>query len=203
MRGSDAKGSPNAEPMVWPESTDGEDIRQEDYCTVLSRHLSSFMAGREHLFPLPFQAMTRLLYDYIPYGDTKGQYDHADLPFDDVQIPSLRIDFELQDKGLYRLWEKFGIPDYLKSMVLGGSIKQNMGAELEEVYNVTPLSACSFIRAILLVRRPLTTEHRRLLDNDMKGIIIFQFQERLTLTRGADLSYQHLSQQIIPTPCCH
>ena len=48
MRGSDAKVSPNDEPMVWPDAKDGEDIREEDYCTILARPLSSFMAGREH-----------------------------------------------------------------------------------------------------------------------------------------------------------
>ena len=170
MRGGDAKVSPNDDRMVWLDANDGEDIREEDCCTILARHLSSFMAGREHLFPLPCQAITRLLCDYIPYGDKKGQYDHADLPFDDAQVPSLRVDFETQDKALYRLWEKNGIPEYLKSMVLGGIIKHNMGTEPGEVYNVTALSACSFIRAILLVRKPLTTEHKRLLDNDMKGI---------------------------------
>ena len=143
LRGSDARPTPNSEPMVWPMYNDGGDIRQEDYCTKLARLLSSFMAGREHLFPLPFQAINRLIYDYIPYGDNKSQFDHADLPFDDHQIPNLRADFEAQDKALFRLWETFCIPEYIKSMVLGGGIKHNMGAVPKEIYKVVPVSACS------------------------------------------------------------
>ena len=170
MRGSDAKPTANTDPMVWPMYNDGEDIRQEDFCTKLARLLSSFMAGREHLFPLPFQAINRLIYDYIPYGDNKSQFDHADLPFDDHQVPNLRADFEEQDRLLYRLWETSGIPRYIKSMVQGGGVKHNMGAVPEEVYNVAPVSACSLIRAILLVRRPLSDDQKRLLDNDVKGI---------------------------------
>ena len=170
MRGSDAKVSPNDVPMVWPDVRDGEDIYEGDYCKILAQHLSNFMAGREHLFPLPFQAITRLLCDYVPYGDKKGQFDHANLPFDDAQIPQLRTDFTTQDKSLFRLWEQSGIPEYLKSAVLGGGVIHNMGKTPKEVYNVTESSACSFTRAILLVRKPLSSEHRRLLDNDMKSI---------------------------------
>ena len=46
-----------------------------------------------------------------------------------------------------------------------------MGKDPGEVYEVTASSACSFIRAILLVRKPVSNEHRRLLDNDMKSIL--------------------------------
>ena len=172
MRGSDAKVSPNDDPMVWPEEKASEDLYDQDYCSILSQNLSSasFMAGREHLCPLPIQATNRLLCDFVPYGDNKGQFDHADLPFDDAQIPQLKTDFTSQDKALFRLWEKECIPEYLKSSVLGGSMAHNMGKVPDEIYKATESSACSFIRAILFMKKPLSDENRRMLEKDMKAV---------------------------------
>jgi len=170
MRGTDAVVKTNTDPMVWPMFDDGEAIREEDFCTKLARLLASFMAGREHLFPLPFQAIKRLIHDYIPYGDNKSQFDHADLPFDDSQVPNLRSDFKDQDRLLYRVWETSVIPRYIEVMVQGGAVTHDMGASPEEVYTLDQVSACSLIRAILLVKRPLSEDQKRSLDNDVKGI---------------------------------
>ena len=62
MRDSDAKVSPNDVPMVWPDDKDGEDNYTADYCQLLTHQLVIFMAGREHLFPLPFHTRSLSLF---------------------------------------------------------------------------------------------------------------------------------------------
>ena len=95
--------------------------------------------------------MLRLLCDYVPYGDKKGQFDHADLQFDDrdAQIPQLKTDFTSHDKALFRLWEEACIPEYLKSSVLGGGVAHNMGKIPDGIYQVAESSAWHCARAPL------------------------------------------------------
>ena len=160
--------------MEWPDPA--EDVQ----CAQLEKNWILFTLGKEDKFDVVFQAIRWLFVDCIPSGDNKHQFDAADLVFDDTNAPEMRKTFIKQDKALYKLLMD-GLPDdgpgaNLKSRFLGGVAMHHMGKTSNERYKIIPNSACSFIRAILLMDKPLKPAFKKELERDA-GSMIHRFKK--------------------------
>ena len=104
-------------------------------------------------------------------GDNRHQVDTANLVFDDTNTPEMRTEFTKQDAALFKLLMA-DLPDdhKLRSRFMGGVATHHIGSTANERYRGIPNSACSFIRAILLMDKPLLPSFKKTLERDAKGI---------------------------------
>ena len=104
-------------------------------------------------------------------GDNRHQFDTADLVFDDTKTPEMRIEFTKQDGALFKLLMA-DLPDdhSLRSRFMGGVATHHMGSTANERYRVIPNSACSLIRAILLMDKPLLPSFKKTLERDANAM---------------------------------
>ena len=103
------------------------------------------------------------------------------LKFDDEATTDMHKDFVKQDRALCKLWKNQLPEDHpLRSRFLGMQCKHNMGATPGEVYHIKPNRACAFLRAILLLDKPLKVTLRKELEHDAKGITYRFKRERLS-----------------------
>ena len=150
--------------MEWPE---GDDVQ----CSQLEANWNSFTKGKADQYDLVFQGITRLFVDYIPMGDNRHQFDTADLVFDDTNAPEMTAQFAKQDGALFKLLMADLPGDHsLRSRFMGGVAIHHMGSTASERYRVLPSSACSLIRAILLMDKPLLPSFQKTLERDANAM---------------------------------